>query len=726
MVRIASRAARPAPPPTLKFGQDDRYEFDPKTDRLGESPHSEVFRARDLQLDRQVALKILRPNSEIDPSAKERFEREAKHTGALIHPNVAMVYDFATLRGPEFGHFDGSPYIAMEFVEGRPLDQVIKDRPLGYDEGLHVARQLAGALAAVHAHSLVHRDLKPANLMLMPDGTVKLLDFGISRTKGETSITQEGILVGTVLYMSPEQVRGTELDERSDIFSMGAVLYHLLTQELPFPGRSFPEVCMAILDGRPKRPSRVRSGFPPALEHFLLRCLSSDPENRYQNAEEALGALLEVQNDLGKRGRALPPAALKGRLFLLPITTEDETAGPMARGLVHDLVRALARSTELVLERVDREGVRDPNFPTPRPGDLAFKATLELTLPKAELTYTIQRRAGEGWHVLWTDTLCNEDDDECALQGQLVGGLARTLRKRLSDLRPTSADSRSAQAERARALVMNAHMILQRGTSRHLLRAMSGFRQAIDLDPGLAIAHAGLAQALVCKFLTFDGDGSFLTLAQNEAHRGLDLDNDCPEAHTSLGFAYQMAGRATDARREWRLAIQLDHDEWLAHRLLGAQYARLGNFAEAIALLQRAIDLKPEHLAGYDHLYSALEHAGRYERALVIAERGTAAGELHLAGHPDDQDVRLHLALLYARRGSADDARAHARTARELYPKDGYTLFHLAGVHALFGEAAEALRLLRDAQSRGYYIQSELHSNSDLDLLRGNREFQEL
>ena len=710
----------------MKFGQDDRYEFDPKTDRLGESPHSEVFRARDLQLDRQVALKILRPNSEIDPSAKERFEREAKHTGALIHPNVAMVYDFATLRGPEFGHFDGSPYIAMEFVEGRPLDEVIKDRPLGYEEGLQVARQLTGALAAVHAHSLVHRDLKPANLMLLPDGTVKLLDFGISRIKGETSITQEGILVGTVLYMSPEQVRGTELDERSDIFSMGAVLYHLLTQELPFPGRSFPEVCMAILDGRPKRPSTVRSGFPPALEFFLLRCLSPAPENRYQSAEEALGALLEVQNDLGKLGRALPPAALKGRLFLLPIATPSDAAGPMARGLVHDLMHVLARSTELELERVDKAGIRDPQFPAPRQGDLLFQANLELELPKVELSYTIKRRDGERWRSLWGETLSLEDNDEFALQGQLVGGLARTLRKRLSDLRPTGAASRSIEAERARSLVLSAHRILHRGTSLHLLRAMSGFRQAIDLDPGLAIAHAGLAQALVHKFLMFDGDVSFLTKAQNEAHRGLDLDNDCPEAHTSLGFAYQMAGRAADARREWRLAIQLDHDEWLAHRLLGAQYTRLGNFAEAIALLQRAVDLKPEHLASYDHLYSALDRAGRYERALLIAERGTAAGERHLAKLSDDQEVRLHLALLYARRGSADDARAHARTARELYPKDGYTLFHLACVHALFGEAAEALRLLRDAQSRGYYIQSELHSNSDLDLLRGNREFQEL
>jgi len=710
----------------MKFGLNDRYEFDPKQDRLGESPHSEVFRARDTQLERLVALKILRANSEIDPSAKQRFEREAKHTGSLAHPNVAMVYDFATLRGEEFGHFDGSSYIAMEYLAGRTLDKVLKDRPLGYEEGMRVAGQMTSALEAVHAQDVVHRDLKPANVILLPDGSIKLLDFGISRTKGETSITQEGILVGTVLYMSPEQVRGTDLDPRSDIFSMGAVLYHVLTQELPFPGRSFPEVCMAILDGRYKRPSVVRSGFPEALEHFLMRCLNTDPDHRFQTAAEAHGALLEVQNDLRQRGRARPPAALKGRLFLLPVSTHTEDAGPLARGLVQDLVQALGRSTELELESVDKDGVRNPAWPTPQPGDLALKADLRVTMPNAALSYDIKRREDGRWRLLWEDDLAACDPDEFALQGQLVGELARTLRRRLADLKPIQAPTESAKLEKARGLVVRAHAVLHGGTSRHVLRAISGFRQALDVNAGLALAHAGLAEALVYKFLMFDGDASFLGTAQEEAHRAIDIDHDCPEAHTSMGFAYQMAGRAADARREWRLAIQLDHTEWLAHRLLGAQYARLGNFAEATTLLQRTIDLKPEHLAAYDHLYSALDRAGRYERALLIAERGVQAGEAHLGTHPDDQDVRLHLALLFARRGSIEDARAVAKKARELYPKDGYSLFHLACVHALFGEADEALRLLREAQSRGYYIQSELHSNSDLDLLRGNREFQAL
>src|ERR1051326_3888093 len=169
------------------------FQFDPEKDRLGEGPSSEVFRAVDLRLGRTVALKILRPHVEFDPQAKHRFEREAKHTSNLAHPNIATVF--------EYGQDRGTSFIAMEFLEGRTLDKVLKVQRLDYEEGLRVALQVAGALKLVHERGLIHRDLKPANIMLLDGGSVKLLDFGICRSTGEQSITQEGMLVGTVLYM---------------------------------------------------------------------------------------------------------------------------------------------------------------------------------------------------------------------------------------------------------------------------------------------------------------------------------------------------------------------------------------------------------------------------------------------------------------------------------------------------------------------------------------------
>ena len=231
------------------------FQFDPEADRLGEGPLSEVYKAVDQRLGRTVALKILRSHAEIDPEADTRFLNEAKHNSNLVHENIATIY--------EYDQVEGTSYIAMEFLSGRTLDKILANRQLDYEECLRIAQQLTSALELVHSRGLIHRDLKPGNIMVLDDGSVKLLDFGIARATNEAGITQHGVMVGTVLYMSPEQVRGEDLDFRSDIFSLGSVLYQLVTGGLPFPGKSFPEVCMAILDGKPKPPSAPQLACPP-------------------------------------------------------------------------------------------------------------------------------------------------------------------------------------------------------------------------------------------------------------------------------------------------------------------------------------------------------------------------------------------------------------------------------------------------------------------------------
>ena len=201
------------------------------------------------------------------------------------------------------------------------------------------------------------------------------------------------------------------------------------------------------------------------------------------------------------------------------------------------------------------------------------------------------------------------------------------------------------------------------------------------------------------------------------------IDARCSSAHTALGFAHHLSGRTADAEREYRLAIHLDHDEWFAHRLLGALLSRAGNYKEAAPLLRRAINLRPTHIGSYDHLHDVLRRLNRYEEAIQIAESGIAAARAHLSEVPDNMEARLHLALLLARMGSHEEARAEAYRARETAPRDGYTSFHGACVLAIVGDLAEAIELLKAAQSRGYFIESELMRNTDLDVLRGLPEF---
>jgi serine/threonine protein kinase/tetratricopeptide (TPR) repeat protein len=689
------------------------FQFDPEKDRLGEGPSSEVFRAVDTRLGRTVALKILRPHVEFDPQAKSRFEREAKHTSNLAHPNIATVF--------EYGQDRGTSFIAMEFLEGRPLDKVLKVRRLDYEEGLRVAMEVASALKLVHERGLIHRDLKPANIMLQEGGTVKLLDFGICRSTGESSITQEGMLVGTVLYMSPEQVLGEDLDMRSDVFSLGSVFYHAFTGELPFPGKSFPEVCMTILDARPRPPSQVRPGFPPRLEEFLLRCLSRDPAQRHASGGAAHAALVAIADDLKLSSSAERPSVVQGHIVIPPFDVDgssDEKRN-FALSLRKDLRSELARSTQLDVSLSEE---------SPSPGtSFVLRGALELAGSRASVDYVLERGAqsGDGTRIA-TEHIEREDDDEWSLQASLVGQLVRSVKRRLSEYASSPPPEERRDQAKAEALARRAHDVLHRGTSKHLMASIATFRAALIEDPRCVLAHAGLSEALVRKFIYWNGDVTFLQEARESAQRALSFDPFSAEAHTSLGFAHQMSGDSDEAQREYRLAIQIDHDEWLAHRLLGALLGRLGHLEAGSPLLQRAIALRPTHIGSYDHLYNVLCRLDRYTEAIEIADRGIATARKHLGKVPDDQEARLHMGRLLARMGLTEDALAVVREARERSPKDAYTCFHCACIHALVGEVEPAMALLEEASDRGFYLRHELRRNSDLELLRGRPGFEQL
>ena len=692
------------------------FNFDPASDRLGEGPQCEVFRAVDSRLNRTVALKILRPHVEFDPSAVERFEREARHTSSLAHPNIATVF--------EYGQERGTSFIAMEFLEGRTLDKIVKDRVLTFSEGIRVGLQVTAALDLVHRHGLIHRDLKPGNVMLQVDGAVKLLDFGICRSKEEPTLTQDGMLVGTVLYMSPEQVQGGDLTPASDIFALGSVMYHAITGELAFPGKSFPEVCMAILACEPKPPSEARDGFPPLLEEFLVKCMHSDPDERYPDAAAAHGALLAIADSIQLQNRGPQiKATLRGSMLIPPLEVNGggEQVQLFARALRKDLERELDRSTGLEVDLIDGD------YPAESAGAFVLEGSLEHTGARGIVKFQVGRLNDQDRiSSMFADEFEHEDEDEWGLQAQLVGSMARAIRSELNKIALNPEMEKPRDPELACKLAHQAHATLHCGTSRKLMAAISTFRRSLEADSTCALSLAGMAEALVFKFLYFDGDRTFIDESREFARRALSHDSQCAEAHTSLGFAHHMTGHDEDAMREYRLAIQIDNNEFMSHRLLGALLAREGNFKAASPLLRRAIALRPTHIGSYDHLYTVLRHLDRYEEALEVADQGIAIARDRVHRVESDQEARTHAAMLLARLGMASEARAEVAKAVELSPKDGYTLFHCGCALSILGDSEGALPLIKSAMLRGYYLRSELSGNTDLDNMRGMPGFQAL
>src|SRR5215472_4749006 len=284
---------------------------------LGAGGMGEVYRAQDTRLDRSVAIKILPPDVANDPVRKQRFEREAKTISSLNHPHICVLHDV--------GHQEGLDYLVMECVEGETLAKRLEKGPLPLEQVLKYGAQVADALDKAHRAGIVHRDLKPGNIMLTASGA-KLLDFGLAKpatttslatmtaTKLESPVTQEGTIVGTYQYMSPEQVEGKELDGRSDIFSLGAVLYEMLTGQRAFHGKSQLSVASAILEREPTPVNSIKPLTPPALDHAIKKCLAKSGEERWQSASDLASELKWIAESGGSSAGAAPLAAAgKGR-----------------------------------------------------------------------------------------------------------------------------------------------------------------------------------------------------------------------------------------------------------------------------------------------------------------------------------------------------------------------------------------------------------------------------
>jgi serine/threonine protein kinase/tetratricopeptide (TPR) repeat protein len=635
-------------------------------EKLGEGGMGVVYRAIDTRLRRTVALKFLPPELTRDEDAKERFIQEARSASALDHPNICTIHDVDETE-------DGRIFISMACYDGETAKRKIKGGLLSYAEAIDFTLQVARGLSKAHAQGIVHRDIKPANLFITKDKRVKILDFGLAKLAGQTRMTKVGSTVGTVSYMSPEQARGREVDRRTDIWSLGVVLYEMITGKRPFGGENEQAVLYNIINSEPAPVGELRDDIPPLLGGIIRKCLTKDPARRYQTVSDLMADLRGFDEVLTSSttaigipgfGRLRSKAARRGTaLAAALVVVAALLLNPQVRGQLANWFgpRVLPREKHLAVlpfntgdpgnEDVEavafREGFGD--YVTFRLGQLeqfdgSFWAIAADGSETGEPPTPARARGEHGVTLALTGTVDREENvvranlalvnaetervltrfarterigNVSALQDELVTGLVEALEIDLdeNECRLLTAGGTTLPAAFDAYVRGRGHLVLAKAEDREGVdRAIALFEEALVGDPRYVLALAGLGEAYWQKCRITKEDVC-RTLAIESLERAIGLDDRLAITHLILGKIHATTGTHEEAAREFERAIEIDPSNVAALFKLGDAQSRLGEPALSEETYQRAIDLRPAYWRGYSYLGYFYRTQGRYEDA---------------------------------------------------------------------------------------------------------------
>ena len=693
----------------------------------------EVYRARHTVLDRPVAIKTV--NAKLaGPDAKRRLIREARHASNLSHPNICTIH--------EVGEAEGTPFIVMELVDGRPLSDILRATVPALDDALDYGMQVADALEHAHQHGIVHRDLKSSNIVVDRNGRPIVLDFGLAKRlpqdtggePGDSTVTGHGALAGTLSHMAPEVLLGGRADARSDVWSLGVLLYELTTGELPFTGRTPFETSSAIL-GEPPRPLPGR--VPLAVRLVIQHCLVKEPGARYQRASEVRGALEAIRRrrawpligrllisarrrtlyvlgaaallvlvsvSAGPRLRAYllgTPGGISTLAFLpLENATDDPDVDYYAAGLTDALMGQLGAAVDirLISPASAARVARAAQTPAEVARSLGADAILVGRLRHASERIAVDIRLIEPsrGRVLWSDTYERSAQQILALQADVIRALAAEVRL---TVRPAARDRLAT----VRAVTPEAYEAYLKGryewnkrTQASLQLAIAHFTEAIELDPTYAPAHAALADCYNQLGTVLVATGSprvYRPRAAAAAIRALQIDPFSAEAHAALGFVRHYDWRPAEAEQEFRRAIELNPNYPLARIWYANLLMSRGRMQEAVAQVLVARDLDPFSLIVNANVGWVLTFAGRHEEAIAHLTQ-----TLELDSTYAQARSRLVGALMGA--GRHAEAREQAERVVRLTDRAPHMVAALAKAHAMTGRSDEARALLAELLRR--------------------------
>ncbi|MGH9368934.1 MAG: protein kinase domain-containing protein [Thermoanaerobaculia bacterium] len=675
---------------------------------LGAGGMGEVYRARDIRLDRDIALKVLPTHLARDPEARKRFEREAKAIAALSHPNILSIFDI--------GSHEGIAYAVMELLEGDTLRARLVGGPLPVRKAVEYGVAMAQGLAAAHEKGIVHRDLKPENVFVTRDGWVKLLDFGLARvlpslstTSGSaahtTPYSEPGVVLGTIGYMSPEQVRGGAVDHRSDIFAFGAVFYEMLTGRRAFQRDSAVETMMAILQDEPPEISGGSRPVPAELAELVAHCLEKRPEERFQSARDLAFALRFGEREpSGAVPRPGPAAEKSASIAVLPFRnmSADREADYFCDGMTEEILNALSQIPSLsVAARTSSFAFKGKDTDVRQVGrELGVKSVLEGSVRQAGQRLRISAQlidVGTGYS-LWSDRFDREMSDVFAVQDEIARAIAGTLKVRLfggADQPLVAPVTRDVEAY---DLYLKGRYLWGRRQSRD---AIEKFEAAVARDPQFVAAHTGIADAYA-TWGFYGGIPAWEAFARSReaAEKARELAPDDAGVHLSFGIIEHYYGwDIAREERELRLAIEKDPRSWEGYFWLSLCLSLSGRFEESRDLARRGVETEPHSANARAALGWAYAGSRRFEEALP---------EFAAAVALDAEAALPRWSLGYAQLSVGDFASAVstmetgvAATRREHFLQLALLGCALAGAGRT-GEARAVLGELRERAARTY------------------------
>lgn len=713
-----------------------RYEIRAK---IGEGGMGEVYLAQDTRLRRKVALKVLPRELITNHERLHRFELEAQAASALNHPNIITIH--------EIGSECDTHFITTEFIDGQTLRQKLQTARLEIEETLKIVTQIATALDAAHRSGIIHRDIKPENIMVREDGLVKVLDFGLAKLAEEPAVgggskersdpeaatrflikTMPGLVMGTVTYMSPEQARGKEVDPRTDIFSLGIVLYEMLVGESPFARETTSDVLAAILTAEPAPPSSLDRKIPAEFDRIVSRALAKEREARYQAAKDLLLDLSQLQHRLQfeveaarefgvtrplpsseqatQSAGSTPRVALRS-LAVLPFAnvSGEPQMEYLSDGLSENILFGLSQLPEIqVVARsaaFRHKGSGEDPLSIGRTLGVGVIVTGRVRQRGPTLLISAELIDVESGWQLWGAQYKRGTEDLVDIEDEIANEISKKLRLKLSPETQRVLDRRRTNNTEAYHLYLKGRFYWAKRTEDSLYKSIRLFRQAIEADPMYALAYAGLAEgyvplAMYCHLPPRES----VPKAKAAAEKALEIEPELPEALSVLGsmmaiYDWNLSG----AEGMLGKALQVDPKYPRARQGLAEVWTLAGRFDEAIAEVQTALDLDPLAL----HMNAAVVMDKYFARRHAEAIKH---GQQTIDLDPSFFPTRFYLGLAYQANGQFAEAIAELQQARALSGNSTFMTATLAGALASSGKVEEANAILAelDEVSQGRYV----------------------